>query len=484
MQVLNKLTANIPHQYPEKILQFGGGNFLRGFVDWMVDIYNEKTGSNIGILVVKPTERGDYETWREQDGLFYVLTKGIKNGQLVDEKHLVKCVTRIIHPYKKWNTFLKSSENPDLRYIISNTTETGIRVSDIDQPTDTPPHEFPAKLTRWLYHRYKHFEGSEQSGCIIIPTELLEENGILLRDCILQYADNWQLGADFKKWINTANIFCNTLVDRIIPGVGKNGMETAWQQVGFQDEMITQGEPYHFWGIEAPQSVQEELPLDKIGLNIVFTNDLTPFRTSKVRILNGAHTAMVPVSYLYGIETVRETVEDEVMGVFVQKVIFDEIIPTLHLPEMDVQQFANDVLDRFKNPFIKHRLISISLNSVSKFKVRVLPSLLAYREAKGILPKHIVLSFAALIRFYKGEFDGKNIPLNDENWTTDFFENVWNEYDGTEKGMSNLVKKVLQWEKAWEMDLSDVPELHDLLLQYLLKIEGEGMQETVKSILQ
>ncbi len=479
MNKLNHKAANISKLLPEKILQFGGGNFLRGFVDWMVDIYNEKTGSELGILVVKPTERGNYQEWREQDGLFHVLTKGIKNGALVNEAHLVKCVSGIVHPYREWEAFLKTAENPGLRYIISNTTETGIRVSPDDKKSDTPPHEFPAKLTLWLYRRFRHFNGSQESGCVIIPTELLERNGELLRDCILQNSDNWGLEADFKKWIQDANIFCNTLVDRIIPGIGENAMQEAWQRLGFQDKMMTQGEPYHLWAIEAPQSVRTELPLDKAGLNIVYTDDLTPYRVSKVRILNGAHTAMVPVGYLYGIETVRETLEDEVMGRFVREVIFDEIIQTLDLPGMDVQQFASDVLDRFRNPFIKHKLLSISLNSVSKFKVRVLPSLLTYREQRGVLPKHLVLSLAALIRFYKGG----EIPLNDEPWVVDFFKKAWAECDGSAESLNTLVEQVLTWEQAWETDLSTVPDLAEMITAYLLKIEQDGMPETVKSIL-
>ncbi|GJM36485.1 MAG: altronate oxidoreductase [Saprospiraceae bacterium] len=464
-------------------MQFGGGNFLRGFVDWIIDIYNEKSGTKLGVLVVKPTEQGDYQNWRDQDGLFHVLTKGIRNGQLVDEQYLVKCISRIVHPYLEWNTFLQSAENPALRYIISNTTESGIRTSPNDLKTDQPPKEFPAKLTLWLHHRYLHFRGAYVAGCVIIPTELLIDNGDLLKGCILQYAENWQLEAGFKEWINSANIFCNTLVDRIIPGVGKDALNDAFHQVGYQDDMITQGEPYHLWAIEAPESVREELPLDKIGLNIVYTEDLTPFRTIKVRILNGAHTAMVPVGYLFGIETVRETVEHEVMGEFVKQVLFDEIIPTLDLPMTELQQFGNDVLDRFKNPFIKHYLLSISLNSISKFKTRVLPSLLEYQKRKGVLPKGLVFSFVALIRFYKGEFNNQTIPLNDDPMVIEFLKQRWKECDGTEAAFYNLVEQILKWEKAWEADLSSIIGLKEMIAQYLIQIEKVGMQKTVKSIL-
>ncbi len=480
MNQLNRNTAKVSAPYPERILQFGGGNFLRGFVDWIVDEYNEKAGSQLGILVVKPTERGDYQSWRDQEGLFYVLTKGIRNGELVDEKRLVTSVSRIIHPYREWETYLASAENPDLRYVVSNTTESGIRFSDQDQKTDTPPKEFPAKLTLWLYHRYQHFSGAANKGCIIIPLELLNDNGDLLKDCMLQNATNWHLESGFIEWIHSANIFCNTLVDRIVPGVGEQALGNAWESIGFKDHLITQGEPYHLWAIEAPAELRKELPLDKIGLNVIYADDLAPFRTIKVRILNGAHTSMVPVGYLYGLETVRETVEHEVVGTFVRQVIFEEIIPTLDIDAATLDKFANDVLDRFKNPFIKHQLISIALNAVSKFKTRVLPSLLEYVNRKNALPKGMVLSFASLLRFYKGEINGQQIPLKDERWATDFLQNCWQNYDATKEGLGQMAEQILQWEEAWDVDLNTVPGLHEMLVNYLHQMDSIGVRETVK----
>ena len=246
--------------------------------------------------------------------------------------------------------------------------------------------------------------------------------------------------------------------------------------------MITQGEPYHLWAIEAPADVRAELPLDTIGLNVVYTDDLTPFRMSKVRVLNGAHTAMVPVGYLYGLETVKESVEHEIVGKFIQQVIFDEIIPTLDLPDKELQQFANDVLDRFRNPFIKHQLISISLNSVSKFKARILPTLLGFEKQTQSLPKAIVLSLAALIRFYKGVANGKPIPLNDDPSAIDFFQKLWKTYDGSESALSALVEEVLKWEKAWGMDLTQLPGLKELTTNFLSKIEKDGMQKTLENV--
>ena len=479
MQKLNRNTAKIHKPFPEKILQFGGGNFLRGFVDWMIDCYNEKTGNTLGILVIKPTEKGDYQAWREQDGLFHVLTKGIKDGQLINESQLIKSVSRIIHPYKDWQAYIKAAENPNLKYIISNTTETGIRFSERDKITDKPPHEFPAKLTLWLHHRYQFFKGKKEVGCVIIPTELLVDNGVLLQTTILQYADSWNLGNDFKTWIQQANIFCNTLVDRIIPGVGKEVIEEAWQQVGFQDAMITQGEPYHFWAIEAPKNVLDDFPIDKIGLNIIYTDDISPYRTRKVRILNGAHTSMVPVGYLYGLETVGETVEHEIMGAYVKNVIFDEIIPSIDMPEQELQQYANDVLDRFRNPFIRHELITISLNSVSKFKARILPSILAYHQKTGQLPKCLIFAFAALIHFYKGEKNNEPIPLKDDSAAITFLQGLWKECDDTPSSFSTLATRALQWEKNWGQDLTLIDGFVEELTRSLVRIEELGMKTAV-----
>lgn len=479
MKKLSKLNNNITTLFRERIIQFGGGNFLRGFVDWIIDEYNDQTDSDMGVLVIKPTERGNYQTWRAQDGLFHVLTKGIKNGKLVDESRLVKCVNRIIHPYHEWETFLESAENPDTRFIISNTTESGINFNAEDKKTDSPPHEFPAKLTLWLFHRYRFFNGNIAFGCVCIPAELLINNGLLLKKCILKYSELWDLEKGFQTWINEAMVFCNTLVDRIIPGVSKDKLSKVWGELGMEDIMVTQGEPYHFFAIEAPLKIRKELPLDKVGLNIIYTEDLSPYRTRKVRILNGAHTSMVPVGYLYGTETVREAVEHQVMGSFVKKVIFDEIIPTLHLPEEELQQYANDVLDRFRNPFIHHQLISISLNSTSKFRTRVLPSILEFKKRKGKFPDGLVFSMAALIHFYKGEKNGEVIPLKDDLEAIAFLKKLWEECDGSESDFGKMAQQVLAWKKNWGSDLNDISGFKEKLATSLYVIEKQGIQNAI-----
>lgn len=476
MKILNRANTGLLQVNTERVLQFGGGNFMRGFVDWMLDVYNKKENGDFGVLLVATRGFGSYIDWQQQDGLYHILTRGYQNGQTVDSAALVSSVSRILNLKEEWDSYLKSAENPAFRFIFSNTTEAGIKFSTTDNFTDIPPVEFPAKLTIWLYHRYQFYNGAADKGCIIIPVELIDNNGDMLKKCILQNADNWNLDAGFTNWIEQSNTFCNTLVDRIVPGIREN-IEVEWDKIGFIDKAMTQGEAFHFFAIEAPDFVQQELPLDKVGLNVVYTNDLTPYRTRKVRILNGAHTAMVPVSYLYGIETVKETVEHEVLSKFVQQCMFDEIIPTLDLPDEELQQFANDVLDRFMNPFIRHELISISLNSISKFKTRILPSILEYQHRNGEVPQYLVFSMAAMIHFYKGD-----IPLNDDQKAIDFIQLEWKNCDKTAAGFSQMSANILGWEYGWNTDLTKVNNLQSTLATFLFDIEKNGMKTSVDTL--
>ncbi|MGB3799724.1 MAG: tagaturonate reductase [Lewinella sp.] len=484
MQQLNRKNAGVGPAPQEAILQFGGGNFLRGFADWIVEVYNRQADQPLGVLVANNSDRQIYRDWRAQEGLYHVLTRGIKQGELVDSQDLITNVSRVISMDSEWDTFLASAEKPVMRYIISNTTEAGIRFSEDDQLSDTPPSEFPAKLTAWLFRRFTHFDGAPERGNIVIPMELIVDNGSVLRDLVIRNADSWELGSGFIDWVRNHCTFCSTLVDRIVPGVGKDEMQEVQEKIGYQDVAVTQGEPYHLLAIEAPAAVRAELPLDQIGLNIIYVDDLTPYRRSKVAILNGAHTSMVPVGYLSGKETVGETLEDETTGAFIKQVLFQEIIPTLSLPEVDLDQFANDVLDRFRNPFIHHQLLSISLNSVSKFRTRVLPSLLAYMDQKGSVPPRMVIALAALIRLYRGDRNAQDIPLKDDPWAIEFLQRAWADVEPDQQGMTELSKKVLGWDRAWEQDLSDRTELQTALASALSSIETKGMEATVAESLQ
>lgn len=480
MQRLTRKAAHLNKVYPERVLQFGGGNFLRAFVNWMLDVYNEKANGELGVLLVTPIERDNYTAWQEQDGLYYVLTRGYQHGQIVDEKHLVSCISRILHLYPRWEEFLQSAENPEMRFVISNTTEAGISFSPEDKMTDRPPNEFPAKLTLWLYRRYQHFNGDKDKGCILLPVELILENGENLRRCILQNVDNWGLEPEFKTWVNEANIFCNTLVDRIVPGISPDALPQEWAKLNREDRIMTQGEAFHLWVIEAPEQVQQEFPLDQVGLNVIFTQDLTPYRTRKVRILNGAHTAIVPVAYLYGLRLVREAVEDDITGAFLSQLLQKEVLPAMDMPQDELSAYADSVMERFKNPFIDHYLISIALNSFSKFNTRLLPTVLDYMAKFQQPPQYISFALACTLSFYKGSVDGETIPLNDDPEVLTKLETLWRDHG---ENPARIVQEVLNWPSLWGEDLTQYTGFAEWVTEHLQAIQQNGVKTAIQAFL-
>lgn len=480
---LNKETFKQYKQYPEKVLQFGEGNFLRAFVDWQIDKMNKEADFNGSVVVVQPIEFGLVDKLNEQDGLYTLYLEGIKEGEAVKEHSVINSISRGINPYTQHDEYLKVAENPELRFVISNTTEAGIAFDETDKLEDKPQKSFPGKLTAFLYNRFKAFSGSKESGLIIIPCELIDRNGEKLKNVILKYAELWNLGEEFVTWLNSANTFCCSLVDRIVPGYPRDRIEEITEELGYEDNLVNVAEQFHLWVIEGPQWIKNEFPVEKAGLNVNFVDDMTPYRTRKVRILNGAHTALVPVSYLYGLETVGQSVDHEVIGEFIKGVIYDEIIPTLDLPEDELKYFAGAVLERFQNPFVKHYLMSIALNSMSKFETRDLPSLLEYINRKGELPKKLVFSLASLIEFYKGKRGEEEIKLADDADILDLYKTAWGSYDGTEEGLKIVVTTVLGYEKNWKMDLNKVEGVTSAVTGYLAKIEKLGIKEALKEVM-
>ncbi|MEX2591754.1 MAG: tagaturonate reductase [Anditalea sp.] len=458
MKPLNRETAQSQSNRPVKVLQFGTGNFLRGFVDWVIDILNEKTNFNGDVQIVQPHGRLPAETLNAQEGLYHVLVRGFQNGQVVEENRLITSVLGAVNLFLDYGKYLQLAENADLRFVISNTTEAGIYFDPNDSDREIIPGSFPAKLTALLYRRFTVFEGSKEKGLIIIPCELIENNGGKLKETILLYADLWNLPQEFSSWIEDHNTFCNTLVDRIVPGFPQENVEEIQNSLGFKDELMVMAEPFHLWVIEGPESLEEDFPAGNIGLEVKFVKDLSPYRERKVRILNGAHTALVPLAYLHGLRTVKEAVEDGHIGGFLQKIIQEEIIPTLDLPKEELNQFAHDVMERFKNPFIKHQLSAIALNSMAKFEVRVLPSLLEYVARKNQLPQNLVRSFAALIVFYKGHYKGQDTPIKDTEEVVNFFQEVWKKKD-----VGKVVDEVLSNKELWKTDLTTVLQLPERL---------------------
>ncbi len=480
-QPLNRTTIQASH-YPERVLQFGEGNFLRAFADWMIHKMNKEAGFDAGVVAVQPIDQGLISMLNDQEGLYTLYLNGIKNGKAVSEYDVIDCIQRGINPYENYADYLAIADNPDLRFVISNTTEAGISYSEGDMLSSEPPKSFPAKLTALLHKRFTTFGGDSSKGLIVIPCELIDRNGDNLKRIVKQYAGEWQLGEAFGQWLDQANVFCNTLVDRIVPGYPKSKIDEITEQLGYEDKLVVEGEQFHLWVIEAPEHVQKEFPADKSGLNVIFTDNMEPYRTRKVRILNGAHTSMVPVAYLYGIETVREAVEDATVGQFVKDTIFHEICPTLDLPEEELKAFANDVIDRFKNPYLVHALMSISLNSVSKFKTRVLPSILEYQQRKGEWPQRLLFSFAALIAFYKGEANGNTIALNDDADVLAYFGAQWAENDGSPAALQVLVESVLAQTSFWGQDLSAASGLANSVANHLQQIVSQGMKQALSNL--
>lgn len=464
---------------PLKIMQFGGGNFLRAFVDWMVQILNEETDFNGGVVVVKPTERGNYQTLKNQDGLFTVVFDGIKNGELIAEKKLISCVQEVVNPYSEWKEYITLAQNPDLRFVVSNTTEAGIKFSTADKIEDNPPKEFPGKLAVWLHHRFQYFNGDISKGCILLPCELIEDNGVALKKSILEYADHWNLSDDFKNWINSANHFCSTLVDRIVSGYPTDRSEEISNTLEYKDELLVAGEYYHSWVIQGDEVVQKELPFRQTDLNVEFVENLAPYREMKVRILNGAHTSMVPVGYLAGIRSVKEAMDDEAVSTFVESLLQEEAAKTLDFPDSVKQKFISDVLDRFRNPLLKHQLISISLNSTSKFVARLLPTLKDYYAAENKLPKRIVFGLSALIRFYKGEFNGEKIEVKDDQNIVDLFKTAYEKLDSNELSLNVFVEQVLSNSDIWDEDLSKINGLTDGVVLNIQNIDNKGIKEAL-----
>lgn len=431
----------------ETVMQFGEGGFLRGFVDYFFHKLNEQGLYDGKIVVIQPIEQGMVSMLNEQKGEYNLFLRGIENGQVVNEHTHVTSISRGINPYTDFDAYMELAENPDLRVIVSNTTEAGIEYLGTENLEDRPAKSYPAKLTQFLYKRFQ----LGLKGFIILPCELIDHNADTLKECILKYANLWQLPEAFVNWLETENSFCNTLVDRIVTGYPRDEVEELTKQIGYVDNLIDTAEIFHLWVIEGDH--EDELPFNKAGYNIVWTKDAAPYKKRKVRILNGGHTSMVLGAYLYGLETVGECLKDETVSKFLKTCIFDEIVPTLGNTDTD-KEFGEAVLERFANPFIRHMLLSIALNSVSKFQVRVLPTILEYKEQNGHYPKALTMSMAALIAFYKTD------KANDGAEIMEFMKNA-------------SVEEILKREDYWHADLTD---MIPMVQNYYDVITKEGMK--------
>lgn len=493
MQPLNSKTA-LKRVRTERVIQFGEGNFLRAFVDWIIHRMDETTDFDASVVVVQPIAQGMVEKLNEQDCLYHVNLQGLIDGKPVNSLTLIDTISRALNPYQDFDAFLRLAEQPEMRFVISNTTEAGIAFDPACRLSDEPASSYPGKLVQLLWHRFKTFKGDPTKGFIIMPCELIFLNGHHLRECIDQYVELWREDfgdayESFKKWTTESCYVCATLVDRIVPGFPRKEIDSIQEKLGYADNMVVQGEAFHLWVIEtAPnlplEQLAKEFPAERAGLNIVLTHNEAPYHERKVTLLNGPHTVLSPVAYLSGIDIVRDACQHPVVGKFIHMVQFDELMQTLNLPMDELQQFAGDVLERFLNPYVDHQVTSIMLNSFPKYQTRDLPGLKTYLERKGELPKGLVLGLAAIITYYKGgvRADGAPIKPNDDARIMALLDELWQTGDTRKIAEGVLAAKDLIWHEHG--DLNQIPGLTNMLTQMLDSIQKKGMLKTVEGVME
>lgn len=466
---------------PERVLQFGEGNFLRAFTDYWFDMANEKAGWNGKCVLVQPIAQGLTQLINRQEGLYTLYLRGRQNGEKVDAKRVISSVSRCLNPYEKqdYDAMMDVAAGEALEYIVSNTTEAGIVYDPSCRLEDCPPASFPAKLTQVLLHRWR----AGRPDVVVLSCELIDNNGKELLRCVNQYIKQWGLKEGFARWVNGDCTFCSTLVDRIVPGRIRDAAEAARleEENGYRDALIDVGEVFGVWNIEGPEWLAEKLPFRAAGLNCPVVPDVTPYKKRKVRILNGAHTGFVPGAYLAGYDIVRDCMQDDVILGFMNRMLHEEVIPTLPLDRQDLEAFAAAVQDRFNNPFINHELMSITLNSTSKWRARNMPSLLEYAQTAGKLPPCLAMSFAAYIAFYSSDIQalteqglvcrrpkGNEYTVSDDRWVLEFYY--------SRRGVSDetLVHDVMTNEKMWGQDLTLVPGFEQAAAENLRRIRTEG----------
>ena len=473
---------------PEKVMQFGEGNFLRAFVDYFFDMANEKCGFNGKVALVQPIAMGLTEYINKQEGLYTLYLRGSEKGEKIDYKRVISSVSRCINPYGDWDKVLELARSKDLEIIVSNTTEAGIVHDTESQFDQCPPISFPAKLTRVLFERFT----AGMPGIVMLSCELIDNNGKELLRCVNQYIDDWKLSDEFRAWVNNENVFCSTLVDRIVPGRIRDPKEVAALDAanGYEDPLTDVGEVFGVWVIEGPDGLEDRLPFKAAGVPVHVVPDVTPYKKRKVRILNGAHTGFVLGAYLAGFDIVRDCMHNDNIRGFMNKMLYDEVIPTLPLDKDDLMAFAEAVQDRFNNPFVNHELLTISLNSTSKWKARNMPSFLEYIKAEGKLPACLTMSLAAYIAFYSNDIQelndkglvcrrpkGNEYVISDDRWALEFY------YEHKNDSAEELVRAVLTNERMWDQDLTKIEGLYDAVVANLKLIRTEGAEAAYASVL-
>jgi len=485
MEKLNNTLVPNRVEKPIKIVQFGEGNFLRAFVDWMLQELKNAGIYEGDVAVVQPLDFGRIKELKEQDGLYTLVQEGVEAGEFKSETKVIDILREFVNPYEDYAAYLKLAEVETLEFVFSNTTESGIVLDITDVITNTPPVSFPGKLLAFLNRRFETFNGAKDKGLFIVPCELIDDNGDELQRVMNDLAKINNMSSEFIDWMNSANTFTNTLVDRIVPGYPAGRIAELTEQFGYIDNNVVMGEIFHLWVIENRNGISEVLDGARIGLNMVFTDNIKPYKIQKVRILNGLHTLMVPVAYLAGFDTVGDVMKDELMLKFIKNTTDLEMIPgtVKYLSKEILAEFAAGVYDRFSNPQVHHELMSIALNATAKFKSRLLPTAFDYYAINGEFPKHMAFSLASMLVFFKGFRGEERINIQDEPQFMEFYSEIWSKYDASEVSIQDVVTAFLGLTTHWEQDLNDIAGLNEIITETVTEILANGMICTLTNFL-
>ncbi len=488
MENLDRNTCPEAKQYPNRVVQFGGGNFLRGFADWMIQCMNDRMDFNAGVSIIQSSASRASDQLNRQQGLYHLVTSTVENNLPVQNIERIDCINGCINPQADMGAFLHLAEDAGVQLVISNTTEAGIVLDTGDFSRPGSPASFPARLALFLHHRYRHFAGAGDRGLAIICCEMIEDAAGQLFNMVCRFSREWQYEPEFIAWLEQNNAFCSSLVDRIVPGFPKANAEAIQNRIGFADQMLVEANDYYLWVIEAPEWVRTLFPAPQAGLNLIYTDRLAPFRERKVKVLNGAHTATVALSMLAGLATVQQSVEHPLVGPFLKKIIYDEICPTIAPPENELRAYADSILERFASPAIRHEWPSIALNSLSKWSVRIVPTLLDYRQEFGRLPQLVVFSLAALAVMYRGNYRGAAIVLNDNPQQLQLMSEAWSGFDGSDSDISNeaasrVAEAIVGIVLPEATGATVTTELVPACAQQIKAILDEGVEEALSAVM-
>ncbi|MBF9221799.1 tagaturonate reductase [Hymenobacter ruricola] len=469
---------------PEKVLQFGTGVLLRGLPDFMIDEANRQGVFNGRVVVVKSTDGGDATAFERQNGLYTVCVRGVEDGKPVEENVVCASISRVLSAKSQWAEVLEFAASPDLQVVISNTTEVGIQLVNEDIHL-TPPTSFPGKLLAVLYARFQAFKGDVNCGLVIVPTELIPDNGRKLEAIVLELAHRNDLGSAFIDWLESANHFCNTLVDRIVPGRPEPALYAQLQtELGYKDELLTMSEAYALWAIEGGEKVREVLSFHAVAKGVVVRPDITLFRELKLRLLNGTHTLSYALAHLVGCATVREALENEDLARFIHNLMLADLLPGIpyQVDEKVGQRFGMQVLDRFRNPFLEHRWLAIAMQGTAKMQMRNVPTLLHYYQTHNAVPHYMALGFAAYLLFMRntasapgvgqGEANGEPYTIIDDR--ASYFADLWARLSPEELTTTALRNTVL-----WGQDLTRLPGFANAVTNYLTQLLEEDPAGTL-----